>query len=143
MNYPPPIPSTAARKGSALKLIIVLVVGSILILSLVGYFAIRSIISSGITKGPDNMFGDQNLKTAIALIELNRVRYGKYPGSLRDLKFTGQWDQIALNSVAYYPNSACTRYYLVVERGWIGKPSLQMPDEFWQGTGYDPTLKPK
>jgi hypothetical protein len=41
-------------------------------------------------KGPDNMFGDQHLKTAVALIELHKVRYGKYPDSLRDLRFTGQ-----------------------------------------------------
>ncbi len=143
MNAPPPIPSIPARKRSPLKLIIGLVGGGILILFLAGYFVIHSIIASGITKGPDNMFGDQNLKTAIALIELNKVRYGKYPDTLRDLKFTGQWDQLALNSIAYYPNADRTRYYIEVERGWVGKPSLQMPDEFWQGTGYDPSLKPK
>ncbi len=143
MNAPPPIPSIPARKRSPLKLIIGLVGGGILILFLAGYFVIHSIIASGITKGPDNMFGDQNLKTAIALIELNKVRYGKYPDTLRDLKFTGQWDQLALNSVAYYPNADRTRYYIEVERGWVGKPRLQMPDEFWQGTGYDPSLKPK
>jgi len=143
MNAPPPIPSIPARKRSPLKLIIGLIGGGILILFLAGYFVIHSIIASGITKGPDNMFGDQNLKTAVALIELNKVRYGNYPDTLRDLKFTGQWDQLALNSVAYYPNADRTRYYIEVERGWVGKPSLQMPDGFWQGTGYDPSLKPK
>ena len=89
------------------------------------------------------MFGDQNLKTAVALIELNKVRYGKYPDKLSDIKFAGQWDQLALSSVAYYPNADHTRYYVEVERGWVGKPDLQMPAEFWQGTGYDPSLKPK
>jgi len=143
MNAPPPIPATSAPKRSRVKLIIGLVAGGILILFLAGYFVLRSIIASGITKGPDNMFGDQNLKTAVALIELNKVRYGKYPDSMRDLKFTGQWDQLAMNSVAYYPNAERTRYYVEVERGWVGKPSLQMPDEFWRGTGYDPKLKPK
>jgi hypothetical protein len=143
MNAPPPISVISARKRSPLKLIIGLVAGGILILFLVGCFVIHSIIASGITKGPDNMFGDQNLKTAVALIELNKVRYGKYPDTMRDLKFTGQWDQLAMNSVAYYPNADRTRYYIEVERGWVGKPSLQMPDEFWQGTGYDLTLKPR
>ena len=143
MNAPPPIPATSAPKRSRVKLIIGLVAGGILILFMAGYFVLRSIIASGITKGPDNMFGDQNLKTAVALIELNKVRYGKYPDSMRDLKFTGQWDQLAMNSVAYYPNAERTRYYVEVERGWVGKPSLQMPDEFWRGTGYDPKLKPK
>jgi len=106
-------------------------------------FQIHSLIASGITKGPDNMFGDQHLKTAVALIELHKVRYGRYPDSLRDLKFTGQWDQIALQSVRYDPNPDRTAYYIEVERGWIGKPDLNMPDEFWKGTGYSAALRPK
>ena len=120
-----------------------LVGGGVLTLFLVGYLAVRSIIASGITKGPDAMFGDQHLKTAVALIELHKTRSGKYPGTLRDLKFTGQWDQIALQSVGYYPNAERTGYYIEVQRGWVGKPTLQMPDEFWQGTGYSASLKPK
>jgi hypothetical protein len=47
--------------------------GVLLILLLAGYLVVRSIIASGITKGPDNMFGDQHLKTAVAL-----VNYTKY-----------------------------------------------------------------
>jgi hypothetical protein len=35
-----------------------------------------------------DMFEDQHLKTAVALIESRKVCYGKYPDSLRD--FTGQ-----------------------------------------------------
>ena len=89
------------------------------------------------------MFGDQNLKTAVALIELHKVRFGKYPETMHDLKFTGQWDQFPILSVAYYPNADRTRYYIEVEHGWIGKPNLQIPDAFWQGTGYDASLKPK
>jgi hypothetical protein len=46
------------------------------------------------------MFGDQHLKTTVALIELHKVRYGKYPDSLSDLKFTGECDQIALQGVS-------------------------------------------
>jgi hypothetical protein len=44
--------------------------------------------------------------------------------------------------VSYYPNPDRTAYYIEVDRGWIGKPDLQMPPEFWQGTGYSPRLKP-
>jgi hypothetical protein len=62
---------------------------------------------------------------------------------LRDLKFTGQWEQIALQSVRYYTNADRTAYYVEVETGWIGKPNLmKMPDEFWRGTGYTTSLKP-
>ncbi|MDP9338389.1 MAG: hypothetical protein M3P45_05930 [Acidobacteriota bacterium] len=107
-----------------------------------GAFAMHSIIASGITRGPDNLFGDQHLKTAVALIELHKVRFGKYPDSLSDIKFAGQWDQIALQNVRYYPNAERTEYYVEVERGWVGKPELKMPEQFWQGTGYTPHLKP-
>src|SRR3954447_12523664 len=91
-------------------------------------------------RGPDVQFGDQHLKTSVALIELHRVRYGKYPKDLRELTFTGAWDPIAVNSVWYRANESQTRYCVEVERGWIGKPRLTMPPEFWQGTGYDASL---
>lgn len=140
MNQHPFPPPPAKRR----VFLIVALVGVAVVVCLLGAaLLIRSVVASGITKGPDNLFGDQNLKTAVALIELHKVRYGKYPDSLRDLRFTGQWDQIALQSVAYYPNSDHSAYYIEVERGWVGKPTLQMPDEFWRGTGYSPSLKPE
>jgi hypothetical protein len=89
------------------------------------------------------MFGDQHLKTTVALIELHKVRFGRYPASLSDLKFTGQWDQIALQNVFYCANSDGTAYYVEVQRGWIGKPRLEMPEEFWKGTGYNAGLRPR
>lgn len=102
--------------------------------------AIFLIVKSGVTSGPDKMFGDQHLKTAVALIELHKVRYGAYPESLDDLKFVGDWDGIALNSVRYRANAERSAYYVEVIRGWVGKPDLRMPAEFWQGTGYDSSL---
>jgi hypothetical protein len=135
---PPPKP--ASKRSTIL---IAAIVGGSLLVVLSGFLTIRSIIASGITRGPDNVFGDQNLKTSLALIELYKVRYGKYPDSLSDLKFIGQWDGIALNSVRYYPNADRTAYYLEVERGWIGKPNFVMPEEFWRGTGYSASLKPQ
>ena len=135
-----PAPNPPAKRRTFL---IVALVGVAFVVCVPGAASlIHEIVASGITKGPDNMFGDQNLKTAVALIELHKVRYGKYPDSLRDLRFTGQWDQIALNSVSYYPNENHSAYYIEVERGWIGKPTLEMPDEFWKGTGYSVALKP-
>jgi hypothetical protein len=132
---PPPKPRRKRRSAQFIVLVIIAVLGGVL--------AVRAIIiASGITKWPDSQFGDQHLKTAVALIELHKVRFGKYPGSLSDLKFTGQWDQIALQSVSYYPNSDYTSYYIEVETGWIGKPNLKLPDEFWRGTGYTTSLKP-
>jgi hypothetical protein len=125
-------------------LIAVLVgVGLVLLVSVVSIgLSVRSFFATGFSTQADQQFGDQHLKTAVALIELHKLRYGAYPETLSDLTFTGDWDQIALNSVAYTPNDEHTRYYVEVERGWVGKPALQFPDEFWQGTGYDPSLKP-
>lgn len=136
-----PPPKRPANKRRAI-LLLALVCGVLLVLIYAGVFLVRSVVESGITKGPDNLFGDQHLKTAVALIELHKVRYGKYPNSLSDLKFTGQWDQIAIQSVRYYPNVDRTAYFVEVERGWVGKPTMEMPDEFWKGTGYSPNLKP-
>jgi hypothetical protein len=107
-----------------------------------GVFAAHYYLEPAGAKALDNQFGDQWLKTSVALIELHKVRYGKYPDSLSDLKFTGDWDQGALQRVRYYPNADRTAYYIEVETGWMGKPHLKMPDEFWRGTGYDPSLKP-
>jgi hypothetical protein len=70
-----------------------------------GIFAAVYVVAPGGRKLLGNEFGDQHLKTTVALVELHKVRYGKYPDSLSDLKFTGQWDQIALQSVRYYPNA--------------------------------------
>jgi hypothetical protein len=140
-----PVPKPKSTRSFALLIVFLIVfLGIALVVSGWGIVsAVRTVIASGITRGPDNMFGDQNLKTAVALIELHRVRYGKYPDSMQDLKFTGQWDQIALQSVAYYPNTDHSAYYVEVERGWVGKPTLEMPDEFWKGTGYSAALNPK
>ena len=84
-------------------------------------------------KQADAKFGDQQFKTAIALIELHNVRTGSYPQSLRDLQFTGDWDGIALGSVEY--RQLASGYELNVTRGWVAKPELAYPKEFWAGLG--------
>jgi hypothetical protein len=81
----------------------------------------------------DNQFGDQNFKTAVALIELHKVRTGAYPESLKDLKFVGAWDLGALSSVEYRLLDG--GYELNVTRGWAGRPDMKQPEEFWKGLG--------
>lgn len=82
----------------------------------------------------NKQFGDQHFKTAIALIELHKVRFGEYPASLDSIKYTGDWDQIIWTSVTY--QKLDTGYQLDLTNGWIGKPNtLEYPDEFWQGLG--------
>ncbi len=84
-------------------------------------------------KQADATFGDQHFKTTISLVELHKIRTGSYPQKLSDLNFTGDWDAIALDSVEYKPLP--NGYELNVTRGWIGKPELVYPKEFWQGLG--------
>ena len=86
-----------------------------------------------VTKQADAQFGDQNFKSAIALIELHKVRFGSYPDQLSDLKFTGQWDQIWMSAVR--STKLADGYELEVVRGWVGTPELSYPPEFWQGLG--------
>ena len=81
----------------------------------------------------DSRFGDQNFKSAIALIELHKVRFGNYPNTLADLKFLGSWDQNWLSGVEY--RKLDEGYELNVTRGWIGRPELQYPADFWHGIG--------
>ena len=106
-------------------------------------FGVRFVSQYGITEPMDRKFGDQNLKSTVALVELHKLRFGMYPTSLKELKYTGDWDQLYLSGVKYYPSEDRQSYYVEVVRGWIGKPTLVMPDEFWQGTGYDKNLKTK
>jgi hypothetical protein len=85
-------------------------------------------------KEANRKFGDQDFKTAIALVELHRIRYGEYPVSLKDLKFTSDWDQKSMNIVDY--RRIGNGYELNIVRGWVGRPDLKYPDEFWKGLGF-------
>ena len=91
------------------------------------------VVLSGCVPFADAQFGDQNFKSAIALIELHRVRFGSYPDSLADLRFLGSWDPNWLSGVQY--RKLEDGYELNVTRGWIGKPDLTYPPEFWRGLG--------
>lgn len=97
--------------------------------------AILLIVLAGcdLQKQADAKFGDQHFKTAISLIELHKVRTGAYPLKLDEIPFTGEWDAIALRSVEY--KLLATGYELNITQGWVGKPELTYPKEFWQGLG--------
>lgn len=91
-------------------------------------------ISNDIKEKANEQFGDQHFKTAIALIELHKIREGNYPPSLDSLKYLGDWDKIIFSSVKY--KKLDKGYELNLTNGWIGKPeNLKYPDEFWNGLG--------
>ena len=79
-------------------------------------------------------FSDQHFKTAIALIELHKIRFGDYPATLDSLKYTGDWDQMIFTSVKY--QKLDKGYELDLTNDLFGKPdSLEYPKEFWNGLG--------
>ncbi len=96
-------------------------------------FILAALAGCDFKKDADAKLGDQNFKTAIALVELHKLRTGSYPENIKDLKFLGGWDGIATGSVEYkrLPDG----YELNLTRGWIGQPELAYPKEFWQGLG--------
>lgn len=81
----------------------------------------------------DRMFGDQHFKTAIALVELHKTRYGEYPESLDDLTFVGSWDENALARVRY--GKVGDGYTLVLAGNAGGASELEYPPAFWRGLG--------
>jgi hypothetical protein len=81
----------------------------------------------------DEKFGKQNFVSAVSMIELHKTRYGTYPDSIKDLKYLGDWDGIWLSAVRYEKVEG--GYNLYVERGWVGKPALEMPAGFKEGLG--------
>ena len=83
--------------------------------------------------GADEKFGKQNFVSAVSIIELYKIRNGKYPNSLNDLEFLGEWDAIWLSAVRYEKNE--DGYNLFIERGWAGKPKLKFPEKFKHGLG--------
>jgi hypothetical protein len=144
MTSPPQLPSESrASSKRAVKLIISIVCAVVILGAGCIFLIIHYVTVSGLTRSTDNQFGDQHLKTTVALLELHKVRYGRYPQSLRELRFTGEWDQLWLSGVLYVASPDGSKYYVEVERGWIGRPVLNYPPEFWQGTGYSSALKPK
>ena len=140
MSGPPPLPGDARSGRRAPKIIIIVVCCFVLLAAACIGALVYYVGASGITRPLDNKFGDQNLKSTVALLELHKIRYGRYPQSLRDIRFKGDWDEIWLNSTHYVVSPDGTRYCVEVQRGWMGKPVLNYPSEFWRGTGYSPDL---
>ena len=144
MSQPSPLPPESRSSSKSAAKIIITIFACVVVLGAVGIFlVIHYVTASGITRPFDDQFGDQHLKTTVALLELHKIRCGRYPQSLRELRFTGQWDQLWLDGMRYVVSPDGSKYYVEVERGWIGKPVLSYPSEFWQGTGYSPALKPR
>jgi hypothetical protein len=134
-SAPPRLPRKGTRKT---VWIVVFVIAALFVLG--GAYGVYAALKAGVTAVPDTVFGDQHLKTSVALIELHKVRTGSYPEKLQDIEFVGEWDRGALQRVDYIPAEDRQSYYVEVRRGWVGKPELRIPEGFWTGTGFDESL---
>jgi hypothetical protein len=83
----------------------------------------------------NSKFADQYFKTAIAHVELYKIRYGQYPANLNELKYLGDWDAGIFSSVEY--EKLPYGYRLDIVKGFIkGIPDdLKYPPDFWNGLG--------
>jgi len=135
MPQPPPLP---LKKNNRVWIVVAIV--CVVAVGALGFGAYQLLSTSGFAQTADQQFGDQNLKTAVALIELHKVRNGRYPAKLEDIRFTGDWDSMAIHSVRYIVAPDGMSYFVEMERGWIGKPRLSLPEDFWHGTGFNAGL---
>lgn len=80
-------------------------------------------------------FADQHFKTAIANIELYKIRHGYYPANFEAIDFLGEWDKLIIKTVEY--EKLENGYRLDIIEGIVkGTPTdLKYPKEFWQGLG--------
>ena len=85
--------------------------------------------------GPPDFAGelDQRFKTAIALIELHRIRAGAYPLSLNEIQFLGWHDQGLFTRLRYERLSDGYALDIVATAGTT--PDLSYPPAFWRGLG--------
>jgi hypothetical protein len=88
----------------------------------------------------NQMMADWEFKTAIAQIELHKVRNGNYPNSLSELKFLSAMDSSMFSYVDYTRLDSVYELNLNMEfPSFDGKKTkrvnLQYPPEFWKGLG--------
>ena len=118
-----------------------IIIGSLVaVVVLFGVFIVTA-ANMAVSKGGftvENSLAEQHLKTVVALVELHKLRYNSYPQSLTDLKFVSEWDQLALKRVKYSLRNDGANYHLESKPGFKGQPKLDIPAEFWEGTGHVP-----
>jgi hypothetical protein len=68
-------------RSSNRKWIVWVGIATVVLLGAIGAGAVL-LLRSGLTRPFDNLFGDQHLKTTVALVELHRIRYGRYSANL-------------------------------------------------------------
>jgi hypothetical protein len=81
------------------------------------------------------------MNRGVGLIELHRARYGRCPGTLSDLRFLSGFDRAELGGLEYASSDDGTAFYVAIARELPGADGVSWPDGYWEGTGYDPSLR--
>lgn len=81
--------------------------------------------------GDQTAFVDQGFKSAIAAVEVYRLRHGDYPESLDELEFTGDWFPIHSRFVRY--RRIGDGYEIRVDED--AADQLAYPEAFFSGLG--------
>ncbi len=87
------------------------------------------------------MLADQHFKSAVGAIELHKLRNGKYPASLHELKYLNSMDSAMFNFVEYksfdslYELNVKGEYPSLTGGKEMNKINLKYPKEFWKGLG--------
>ena len=86
------------------------------------------------------MMADQQFKSAIAQVELHKLRNGTYPNSLSELQFLSAMDSSMFHSIEY--TKLDTAYEMNInldvpsfDGGSKKRIHLNYPPEFWRGLG--------
>ncbi|MCR6639884.1 MAG: hypothetical protein NVV82_13115 [Sporocytophaga sp.] len=90
--------------------------------------------------GAHQMMAEMEFKKAIAEIELHKLRNGRYPNSLSELKFLSPMDSSMISNVDYTRLDSVYELNLKMEFVSLDEKEtepikLQYPDEFWAGLG--------
>ena len=87
------------------------------------------------------LVADQQFKQVLGQVELHKLRFGRYPESLGEIKFLSAFDSAAIRAVEYILLDS------VYELNYVGNgvtdlngqtqyvPDITYKDEFWQGLG--------
>jgi hypothetical protein len=82
---------------------------------------------------------DEQFKKALGLIELQKLRTGRYPESLEDIDYLSQMDSLSFTFVKYTLLDSTYRLDLNFMPGMRGAANntvgLHYPEGFWKGTG--------
>jgi hypothetical protein len=123
--------------------ILAIVVGVALVatLAVLGIRAVQRFDAHWSDPGNQTRFvAPQAMNRAVGLVELHRIRYGRYPADLTDLRFLSRLDSSLLGWLEYAASEDGSAYYLAVARDRPGAEDVTWPAEYWEGTGRDTAL---